>query len=155
MGIVEHFVPAGVTVTVDAPNTAVVRVTTTQGPFNFRLIDLADGHPLVLREGDVIAQRTPNTQNVSTNVEGQQDYPSIAIARNGVVWVAWQSYKDRGDNVYARYSTSNGWSEPFRLTEESGAKPDVFETAIGEDSQGRIWAVLVATIERGLGPLGA
>ena len=138
MGIIDHLVPSGVTVTVDAPVTAVVRVVTAQGPFNFRLIDLADGHPLELRDGDVIVQRTPVPQNVSGEVEGQQDYPSLAVARNGAIWVAWQSYKDRGDNVYARYSTSSGWSEPFRLTDQPG---DIFETAIGEDSQGRIWAV--------------
>jgi hypothetical protein len=131
-------VPAGIVVTVDTPPTAVVRVVTAQGPFNFRLVDLRDGHPLALHEGDVIVQLAPTPQRVSDGVEGQHDYPSLAVARNGAVWVAWQAYKDRGDHVYARYSTSAGWSEAFRLTD---GKPDVFETAVGEDSQGRMWVV--------------
>ena len=63
--LVAELVPAGVTVTVDAPSTTVVRVSTAQGPFNFRLIDLQDGHPLVLREGDVIVQQTPTPRQVS------------------------------------------------------------------------------------------
>src|SRR5215472_15058176 len=118
--------PAGVVVTVDAPATAIARVTTAQGPFNFRLLDLQDGHPLVLRDGDVIVQQAPTPQQVSA-ADGQSDYPSLAVAKNGAVWVAWQTYKDRGDHVYARYSTSSGCSEPFRLTEQ---KADIFQTAI-------------------------
>lgn len=133
-----QLVPSGVVITVDAPSTAIVRIATAQGPFNFRLVDLRNGHPLAFKEGDVIVQQAPTPQRVSGGVEGQHDYPSLAVARNGAVWVAWQSYQDRGDHVYARYSTSSGWSEPFRLTAEKG---DVFETGVGEDSQGRIWVV--------------
>src|ERR1700674_484873 len=48
-GQMPMLVPAGVVVTVDAPATAIARVTTAQGPFSFRLVDLQDGHPLLLR----------------------------------------------------------------------------------------------------------
>jgi hypothetical protein len=130
--------PAGVIVTVDAPPTTIARVSTAQGPFSFRLLDLQDGRPLLLRDGDVTVQLTPTPQQVSGATDGQHDYPSLAVAKNGAAWIAWQSYKDRGDHVYASHSTPTGWSEPVRLT---GDKADIFQTAIGEDGQGRIWVV--------------
>ncbi len=60
------------------------------------------------------------------------------MARNGAVWVAWQSYKDLGDQIYVSHSTAGGWAQPVRLTVD---KADIFHTAVGEDSQGRIWVV--------------
>ena len=137
-GQMPMLVPAGVVVTVDAPATAIARVVTAQGPFNFRLLDLQDGHPLLLRDGDVTVQQAPTPQPVSGSTDGQNDYPSLAVAKNGAVWIAWQAYKDRGDNVYARHSTPAGWSEQFRLTDD---KADIFQTAVGEGAQGRIWVV--------------
>ena len=66
----------------------------------------------------------------------QFDYPSVAAARDGSVWSAWQGYHDRGDHVYALHST--GPASPVRLTDE---KADIFRTAIGEDAGGRVWVV--------------
>ncbi len=131
-------VPAGVEVTVSAPASAVAHVTTAQGAFDIRLSDLQKDRPLLFRDGDVMAQKIPTPQEVSTETGEQHDYPSMAVARNGAVWIAWQAYKDRGDQVYARHSTPTGWSQPFRITD---SKADIFQTAIGEDSQGRVWVV--------------
>ncbi len=129
---------AGVTVTVDAPATATARVSTAQGAFDIHLSDLRSGRPLEFLDGDVMVHPAPTPQQISRAADGQNDYPSLAVARNGTVWVAWQSYKDLGDQVFARHSTPTGWSEPFRLTDNKG---DVFHTAAGEDGQGRIWVV--------------
>src|SRR5271157_35412 len=137
-----NFVPAGVTVTVEAPPTAIAQVRTAQGDFRFALQDLTDGRALSFRDGDVVVERTPTPQQISPVPQGanppEHDYPSLCVTRRGVVWVAWQSYQSLGDQVYVRYSTPEGWSEPVRMTEEKG---DVFHTAIGEDSAGRIWVV--------------
>ena len=130
--------PAGITVTVDAPASASARITTTQGAFDVRLSDLRNGRPLSFLDGDVTVHPAPTPQQISRADDGQNDYPSLAVARNGTVWVAWQAYKDLGDQVFARHSTPTGWSEPFRLTDNKG---DVFHTAVGEDGQGRIWVV--------------
>jgi hypothetical protein len=136
-------VPAGVVVTVDAPMTATAHVGTARGSFDIPLEDLQDDQVLSFLDGDVIAQRTPTPQQVSQLPQGpnpeEYDYPSLAVTRKGVVWVSWQGYQDRGDHVYARYSTpSGGWSEPFRLTEQKG---DIFRTEVGEDADGRIWVI--------------
>ena len=137
-----NYVPAGVEVTVEAPLTARAQVRTAQGDFRFALQDLDYHHALTFREADVVVQRTPTSQQVSPAPQGaspeEHDYPSVWVTRQGVVWVAWQAYQNLGDQIYARYSTAQGWSEPVRLTEEKG---DVFHTAVAEDSQGRIWVV--------------
>jgi len=137
-----NFVPAGVTVTVEAPPTAIAQVQTVQGDFRFALRDLTGGRALSFRDGDVMVERTPTPQQISPVPQGanpdEHDYPSMCVTRQGVAWVAWQAYQNLGDQVYARYSTPAGWSEPVRLTEEKG---DVFHTAVGEDSAGRIWVV--------------
>jgi hypothetical protein len=134
----QNIVPAGVTVTLQAPPTAVVRVATAQGSFEVPLRDLFAGTVRWFMDGDVWVQQTPASRMVSPAGIEENDHPSIAVTRAGVVWTAWQAYKDNGDHVYARHSTASGWSDPFQLTT---AKGDVFQTAIGEDTQGRIWAV--------------
>jgi len=139
---ITNFVPAGVTVTVEAPPTAIAQVRTAQGDFRFALRDVTDGRALSFRDGDVVVERTPTPQQLSPVPQGanpeEHDYPSMCVTRQGVVWIAWQAYQNLGDRVYVRYSTPAGWSEPVRLTEEKG---DIFHTAVGEDSEGRIWVV--------------
>jgi len=139
---IANFVPAGVTVTVEAAPTASAQVHTVQGDFRFALQELEDGHALSFRDGDVVVQRTPTPQQISPVPQGanpeEHDYPSVCVTRQGVIWVAWQAYQSLGDHVYVRYSTPAGWSEPVRLTEEKG---DVFHPAVAEDSEGRIWVV--------------
>ncbi len=137
-----NFVPAGVTVVVAAPPEAMAQVKTASGDFRFALRDLDEGRPLSFRDGDVVVQRTPTPQQISPIPQGtnpeEHDYPSVCVTRKGVVWVAWQAYQSLGDQVYVRYSTTAGWSQPVRMTEQKG---DVFHTAVAEDSQGRIWVV--------------
>ena len=54
-----NFVPAGVTVTVEAPPTAIAQVRTAQGDFRFALQDLSDGRALSFRDGDVWRSARP------------------------------------------------------------------------------------------------
>jgi hypothetical protein len=138
----QNFVPAGVTVTVEAPMTARAYVQTTQCSFDVPLADAHFDRVFSFCDGDVIVQRTPTPEQISQYPQGQNpqehDYPSVAVTRSGVVWVTWQAYQDRGDNVYARYSTGPGWAEPVRLTEQKG---DIFRSEVAEDAGGRIWVV--------------
>ncbi len=137
-----NYVPAGLVVTVKAPPMARMNFHTAQGDFGMRLEELEYGRLLQFRDGDVAVERVPTPVQVSPPPEGpnpeEHDYPSLLVTRNGVVWIAWQAYQNNGDNVYVRHTTSAGWSEPVRLTEQRG---DVFKTALGEDRDGRVWAV--------------
>src|SRR5262249_10780789 len=68
----------------------------------------------------------------------EHDHPASTVTRDGTRWIVWQAYQDSGDHVYARHSTPNGWSSPFRLTD---TKTDVYRTAVAEDSKNRVWVV--------------
>jgi len=137
-----NIVPAGVYVTIEASSSARVTLATKPGNVTFSLADLRHGKVLSFFDGDVWVQRTPTSQQLSppenTASAGEHDYPSVTVTRNGVVWVAWQTYENLGEHVWVRYSTASGWSEPYRLTD---AKGDVFGTAVGEDAGGGIWVV--------------
>src|SRR5262249_3239904 len=117
-GQTQNLVPAGIVVTADAPATAAVSIKTEQGNFDFRPSDLRDGRTLTYRDGDVRVELVPTPQAISEANGGEHDYPSVAVTRNGVVWIAWQSYEDGGDQIYARHSTASGWAQTDRLTEQ-------------------------------------
>lgn len=135
----ENLVPAGVVITVEAPRTARAHIQTARANFDIPLQDVQYGHPLLFCEGDVSVEQTPTAEQISQPPQGQNpeehDYPAVTVTRRGVVWVTWQAYQDRGDNVYARYSTRSGWAEPVRLTEQKG---DIFRSEVAEGARGQI-----------------
>ncbi|MCP5115015.1 MAG: hypothetical protein GY953_29650 [bacterium] len=150
-GPLENIVPAGVDVTVDAPESATARVTTQAGDFEIALRELRPDRVLRFLDGDVVVQRTPAPEQVSPPVsaspDDEHDYPSMTVTGDGTVWLAWQAYRrtndlerkrEKGDHVWVRHSTENGWSEPFRLT---GRESDVFQTAVAHDGTGNVWVV--------------
>ncbi|MDQ6708289.1 MAG: hypothetical protein M3Z85_20210, partial [Acidobacteriota bacterium] len=96
-----NLVTAGVIATVD-PSASSAEIETRQGGFSVAVRQLAYGAVLRFLDGDVLVQRVPGPGQVSPSNSEQHDYPSIAVARNGTVWTAWQAYQDRGDIVYAR-----------------------------------------------------
>lgn len=103
-----NYVPAGVTVTVEAPPTAIATVHTVQGDMQFALRALDYDRVYSLGDGDVTVQRTPTSQQISPLPQGanpeEHDYPAVCVTRKGVVWIAWQAYQNLGDQVYVRYS---------------------------------------------------
>ncbi|MBI1897510.1 MAG: DUF3604 domain-containing protein [Acidobacteria bacterium] len=133
----DNILPAGVDITIDAPESATARVRGGSYQLEIPLARLTGGRVLTYYEGDVLVQQTPITETVSPASNEQHDYPSTCVTQAGVRWVAWQAYENNGDHVYARRSTASGWSEPVRLSE----KADVYRTAIAEDGQGRIHVV--------------
>ncbi|MBI3697268.1 MAG: DUF3604 domain-containing protein, partial [Acidobacteria bacterium] len=133
----QSVIPAGVVATVEAPGAARVEVKTAQGNFAFPLAEVRSG--MTFLGGDVTVEPAATVERISDRESAeQQDYPSLAVTRNGVVWLAWQGYQDGGEHVYARHSTASGWSETFRLTD---ARADLYRTAVGEDAKGRVWVV--------------
>ncbi len=130
-GAPRNLVPAGVDITVEAPLAATAAIR----DWKFALRDLDYRRVLVFGNGEATVQRTPLARAVSAETGEEHDHPSLAVARDGAVWVAWQAYRDRGDQVYAhRLDTP----QTHRLTD---AKGDVYRTVIAEDGAGRIWVV--------------
>ncbi len=137
-----NVVPAGLTVTVEAPDTATARFSTAQGDFHVPLVNLRYDRVLRYLDGDVIVRRIPSASRVSPPSEDdpaeQFDYPSITTDGSGVVWTAWQGYQDGGEHLYVSRSQGNGWSEPERLTSK---RSDLFRTAVASAGGGRVWVV--------------
>ncbi len=124
-------------VTVDAPATAQVKVATKQGDFNFTLDDLSietaklylDGQASVLREDGALRITGGDTEN---------DYPALAKAPDGTIWLAYCEYRKgkpyvaervlagnfdelvpqgNGDQVKLRHFDGKTWSAPIDVTE--------------------------------------
>ncbi|MGA2133841.1 MAG: hypothetical protein ABSH50_16220 [Bryobacteraceae bacterium] len=129
----QNIVPAGIFVTVDSTASS-IDFQTSQGNFSVRVADLSFGRELWFLDHDVEVQRVPTAQRISPKNVEEHDYPSIAVARNGEVWTAWQAYQDRGDHVYVRHAGG----DPVRLTTDKG---DIFRTSVAEDPDGRIHVV--------------
>ncbi len=133
----QNIVPAGIVVTAEAPQSSSVQVQSAAGNFEFRLAALSRGQVLWFQDGDVSVQRVPTPERIA-DPGPENDYPSLAVARDGSVWTAWQSYQDGGEHVVVRHSTPAGWSEPVTLTDKRG---DVFRTTVEQDTEGRVWVV--------------
>jgi hypothetical protein len=145
-GAAVNVVPKSVTAILDAPASASATVRTRRGNYSFRLDDLKGGKVLTFEDGDVMVQAVPAPVRISpgpvdsrsVNSTQEHDHPSVTIATDGTAWAAWQVYENGGDRVLAAHSTTSGWSGPEPLTP---AGQDVFRTAVGEDSQRRLWVV--------------
>lgn len=142
-GPVQNIIPKGVTAIVDAPPSSTATVRTAHGTFTFRLDELSGGRILNFEGGDVTVQATVAPVEVSQprpspDVVAENDYPMLAMAADGSAWVAWQIYKDGGDQILTAHSTGNGWSAPEALTDPG---QDLFHTAIAQDAAGRVWVV--------------
>ncbi len=97
--------------------------------------------PAQFQDGAVEAERLPQVHVVASDPEsGEADHPSVAVARDGAVWVAWQEYRSGSDRVRARRFSSGAWGEPLTVL-ESG---DVYKTAVAEAGDGRLWVVWAA-----------
>ena len=128
-----NLVPAGVIATIE-PSATSVRVETAQGNFDFPVNRLDYGRPLRFLNDDVIVQRVTGPRQLSPDNREEHDYPSVAVAKSGAAWFAWQAYQDRGDRVYV----AAPGAAPQVITE---GKADIYRTALAEDGQARMHVV--------------
>src|SRR5437867_1320293 len=133
----QNIVPAGITATLLAPETASLKVHSAAGSFEFVLQDLPYGRLLRFLDDDVTVERVPAVEKISEGPE-QHDYLSCLETRDGRLWFAWQAYKDREDRIYFRGENPGTLSHVETLAEERG---DLLGTALGEDSRGTIHLV--------------
>ncbi len=73
---------------------------------------------------------------LANSKEGNSEYPSLAAAVDGSVFVVWNQYDSQRSNVWAnRFVVGEGWQQASLLeTENSGG---AYSPAIGVDAQGR------------------
>jgi len=153
----------GVIITLDAPETTKVDVTTKQGNFSFQLSDLPYGKTLRALDGNVLVDRVPAAMNITQKALTEDDFPSAAADKDGNLWVAYVAYrnsdgqsgasrrideepkdwsdfkpKGNGDQIKLMKFDGTQWSKPLDVTE---AGLDVYKTAIAVDGSGRVWVI--------------
>ena len=68
----------------------------------------------------------------------QNDFPSVAVAKNGDVWAAWASYSGLRDEIHARRFSGGHWYAGFPVP---GVEGDVSMPQVAIDGAGRPWFV--------------
>ena len=131
-------IPNGVAATLDAAEGAVVEIETEQGGFSFPLRALAFGQPLRFLAERASAERIPTTLDLTAG-ETDNDYPALAAANDGSVWLSWIAYQNEKDAVWLARHGSDGWSQPIRVSPPG--YPDNFRTALAVDGGGSVVVV--------------
>ncbi len=128
-------IPNGVVATLEAPETAVVGVSTEQGSFSFELRNLAFGQPLTFLDGTVLAERIPTTLDLTRGPQ-YNDYASMTADREGRVWLAWITYEAEQDAVWLTSRNGTAWTEPVRISPPGYG--DNFRTAVAVGGDGSV-----------------
>ncbi|MBI2844679.1 MAG: DUF3604 domain-containing protein [Armatimonadetes bacterium] len=105
--------------------------------FKFRPMDIPEWDVLPILSARIQVYRVPPVERL-TGPEHEDDHPSLAVEKNGDVWMAWIGYKNPGDTVFVRRGHKGVWSEPAKLTERPG---DFFGSTAAVDGLGRLWVI--------------
>jgi hypothetical protein len=119
-----------------------VRVTTTQGEFTFDTSLAIADPPRRFLDGRATVEAVP-AGDFTTNNQDAEDYPSLLEAKDGTLWMAYQSYDGAGESVWVKRLQGDVWSQPEPLAPSGG---DYFHTALAQDAAGHIWAVWSAAV---------
>jgi hypothetical protein len=147
----------GVVVTLDREtDDASLEVHTAKGNFALRLGEIPYGTSKSFLDGKVEADRVPATVRLTKDAQ-EQDYPAVAAAKDGTVWLAYMEFKhnpnhDRirntpkvsddlvakpgGDQVLLMRYAGGAWSAPIAITPAGG---DLYRPAVAVDGKGRPW----------------
>lgn len=115
---------------------AQITVSTDQGGFSFLLEDLAPANALEFLDGHVRVSGMTGAETL-TDDSRYDDYPSVAVAANGIAWLVWQSYSGGRDQVRIR-KFDGSWRTFSRVPGVSG---DVWRPQVALDGNQRPWVV--------------
>ena len=126
---------------------------TAQGDVRFRIAEIPSAGSKSFLDGRIAVQHSALPVLVGRGGErdiGERltdnDYPSLSVAGDGSLWVAWSGFRDGSDRVYAQRIPQGGGapadSAPNnQLHAVSGEGGDVYRTAIAEDANGAVWVL--------------
>lgn len=157
----------GLVLTVRAPSSARVEVTTDKGSFAFSLEQLSWDKPLVFLNRQVRVDVVPPPFTIA-DTEREEDFPAAAVAPDGTVYVAYVEHKHfgpsttvpldnlpkdengiptdfspfkpkgGGDRVMLTWFDGNRWAQPVPVTDEG---LDVWRPTIAVDGKGIVWVI--------------
>ncbi len=116
-----------------------VTLSTPQGEFSFSPSEISWTSPKEFAGGDVVITRSPLPSRL-TGAPAAEDYPALYEARDGTLWLAYQSYQIGGDRLWVARGLA---ATPEPLTPPG---QDLFRSAISEDAAGGIWVVWSAQV---------
>ncbi len=93
-------------VTLQAPAEAQVKIKTPQGDFAFKLGELALGSTKVFLEGQVAVLREVGALRL-TDPQTEDDYPALARAPDGKLWLVYNEYQPAKEYVLERVLAGN------------------------------------------------
>ena len=147
----------GVVLRLNGPESVPFTFFTRAGDTTFTPSDLSYGE--VFRPsnlGGVAIERVPFPTVVSLE-NAEDDDPALLRLRSGGFWLSWTAYRtvqrsgyylQGEDRILAAWSADGrNWSQPMAVT----GGGDHFRSALGEDSQGRVWCVYALQEELGSG----
>lgn len=159
-----HLVPVRMRVTLDAPVTARLKVATDRGSFDFTIEEATSGDELEFLDGQAsVAGELAATRLTGTKTE--DDFPVMAKAPNGSVWLAYVEYTPGPPLVFERVAEGNfdllvprGHGDRVRLMEFDGrswhapldatnGQLDVWRPSIAVDKQGVVWIVWAQSVD--------
>lgn len=120
-----------------APPLRPIRVSTRQGDFTFEPTYAPGDGPQFFLDGRASVEAAAISEPAGGLAEAE-DYPSILEARDGSLWIAYQTFDGRGDRIRVRRLQGGVWSEAETLAGPGG---DFFRTEIAQDGAGRIWVI--------------
>ncbi|MBM3890785.1 MAG: hypothetical protein FJ388_16875, partial [Verrucomicrobia bacterium] len=125
----------GIVLGVQGPPSARVAVDTKQGAFACLLSELRTGKITPMLNGAASVELVMAPRQAAAT-EAEEDYPAIAVDADNRAWVAWVSWENGADVIYAR-------SFDGKATALAGPG-DFYQVKLGCDGRGRLWAVWAA-----------
>jgi hypothetical protein len=146
--------------TVEAPVTAKVTVKTVQGAFSFTLAELAPGVVKTFLKGQASVEPETGAVRLTTSPT-EDDYPALARAPDGTLWLAYSEYQQgspliaeralagnfetlvttgHGDQILLQRFDGKLWHPPLEVTEPG---LDIWRPALVVDKKGIVtiaWA---------------
>ncbi len=124
----------------DSSPAACVTLETEQAAFDFRLSDLRLGESKSYLGGRASVERTVMPKLLGRTEGGpdsvrrsDNDYPAVAVDRNGSTWVSWQAYTGESDEIHVQRN-----NDSHVVIRRDG---DVYRTVVAIDGDGRVWVV--------------
>ncbi|MEZ5352457.1 MAG: hypothetical protein R2762_07455 [Bryobacteraceae bacterium] len=127
---IRRLVPQGLLLLVRGPETAQVRFEVEGSPFEFTVSNAAYHRPLTFLDGNARVERLAPAETWSEPLFAD-DEPVVALGARGQRYVAWLSYRDKGD-----YVTVSDGTDATRVTD----KGDHQGPALAVDTRGWVHA---------------
>jgi hypothetical protein len=127
----QRLIPEGLIVQVRGSEAVRLAFDSAAGSFTVDTTDLRLGERASALDGNAMVERLPVEHKLSGS-DAAADFPAMALAPDGALWVAWTDYHDKADEVLV--------SGAGRIHKVSG-RGDHFAPTIAVDSSGRVHVI--------------